>query len=965
METPRALPAPWLGRTPEIDVEALLRQLEAEEPTPDRRDLALVLRYAAGRLADAESKILFAQLPDFLLRAQLVLDIAVEWRIPAVERWAVAWLEATGRPYLRTRWSSRSRDGRERRDRRTRAGDVTAVARYGTGAVFGTVRGVVASWTSDGEIRTLAHMPEDVQVLALASDGDRVVAVGEHCAVTTAGWADGPSSPERRANLVAVAVADGVVGCGDEEGTIRRWQTGSGWSEPVVGYGTGRVIAVTIRSGAVIAVWADGLVAALDANGTGWAPQIPLGGPVSAAAWDDQGERLAYVRSGEKVVRVDGEPVRQHPGARLLAWSADGRLASNGQSHRIAIGPPDGPYDLLSTEERTDAIVFIGRSSLVTAHRDHLVQWDLTLSGSDDPTLVDDPVEAIGVSDADPGGAVVGTASGRLIVHRGDGASMGDEAKVPSIKGLVPYGAGWLIATMAGAYEWVPGGRLRQLSSVPCNSVTVRRGRALYGRGSDVRDADGSRLTRMPATVARLRAAPDGTLAVQDVAGHLRIITMDGRRTDVAVGAEELVTAFPGGALTIRRPTETEPATRIREWPGPRPAVRLSAEPEQLVAWGDGELVGAYARGTAVIRPGPDGVIVVAASLSASRNVAARGSHLVAADGIRRTGYELRRPGPGSGDGRVSVTASADGAECQVRVADGDPVQLDPTIVRDLRERADQDTLQGQSEAADLAGVLGDALWSAGLGREIDRARGDDPERPVRLELGFADGAPDWLADLPWELLHRRWAPLMWFADPPVTLVRVVPHGSAPRPATATPSLLVMRDSDDALKPVGEAYEEIRRRTRSTTIRLVHGTPVRYPDAARADLVHLWAHATPVGVEIDETLHSNETVADTLAAQGARFVVLVGCSSATLARLLVTRGVEAVVGMRAKVYNRTVVPLVEGLTTAVVRGEPVDQAFAAALRQYVLTGQPGAAAVPVLYLRAGSSGVIFGGGRTQ
>ncbi|GID27421.1 CHAT domain-containing protein [Paractinoplanes brasiliensis] len=959
MDTPRALPAPWLGGTPDLDIEALLRQLDADRSTGDRRDLALVLRYAAGRLADAESKILFARLPEHLLRAQLVLDIAIEWRIPTVERWAVAWLEAIGRPYLRTRWSSRSRDGRERRDRRTRDGDVTAVGRYGEGAVFGTARGVIASWSADGEIRTLACMPDGAQVLALASDGDRVVAVGEHCAVMTAGWPAGPSSPERRANLVAVAVADGVVGCGDEEGMIRRWHGGSGWSKPIAGHGAGRVVAVTLRVGAVVAVWEDGSVAALDEKRGAWVPEASLGGPVSAAAWDDAGERLAYIRTGERLIRVDGRPIRSQPGPRLLAWSADGRLASSGTNHRIAVGPVDGPLGRLGTEERTDAMVFVGRSSLVTAHRDHLVQWDLALSGSEDPALVNDPVSAIGLSGADPGGAAIGTESGRLIVHLGDGtASTATETRVPpTIKGIAPYGRGWLVATSRGAYEWNPGTPPRQFAAGLCNAVVTRLGRPVYARGPDVRYADGPRVTRMPATIARLRAAPDGTLAVQDVTGDLRIITEDGRERDMAAGADELIAAVPGGALALRRQPETE----IVHWPAPHRPARLSAEPQQLVPWGTGEFVGAYERGTAVIHASPDGVTVVAASLSTSRQVAAYGNHLVAADGIRRTGYELRRPGRDSGDGRVLLTASTDGDAAVVRVAGGLPVRLDPAVVRTLRERAGQDTLQAQSEAVGLAGDLGDALWSAGLAAEFDRARGDDPERPVRLQLEFADGAPDWLADLPWELLHRQYAPLMWFAEPPATLVRVVPHEAAPIPAPATPRLLVMRDSDRALDPVGRAYEDIRRRTRSTTIRLVHGAPVRYPDDAQADLVHLWAHARPDGVRIGGVLHSNDAVADTLAAQGPRLVVLVGCSSAALARLLVTRGVEAVVGMRAKVYNRTVVPLVEGLTTAVVRGEPVDRAFAAALRQYVLTGQPGAAAVPVLYLRAGSSGVIFGG----
>ena len=68
---------------------------------------------------------------------------------------------------------------------------------------------------------------------------------------------------------------------------------------------------------------------------------------------------------------------------------------------------------------------------------------------------------------------------------------------------------------------------------------------------------------------------------------------------------------------------------------------------------------------------------------------------------------------------------------------------------------------------------------------------------------------------------------------------------------------------------------------------------------------------------------------------------------------------EAVVAMRVEVYSRTIQPLVADLISLVLGGIAVDLAFAEALRSYVLTGQPGAAAVPMLYLAAGSSGELF------
>ena len=63
--------------------------------------------------------------------------------------------------------------------------------------------------------------------------------------------------------------------------------------------------------------------------------------------------------------------------------------------------------------------------------------------------------------------------------------------------------------------------------------------------------------------------------------------------------------------------------------------------------------------------------------------------------------------------------------------------------------------------------------------------------------------------------------------------------------------------------------------------------------------------------------------------------------------------------MRVEVYSQTIQPLVADLVSLVLEGQPVDLAFAEALRSYVLTGQPGAVAVPLLYLAEGSSGTLF------
>jgi hypothetical protein len=109
----------------------------------------------------------------------------------------------------------------------------------------------------------------------------------------------------------------------------------------------------------------------------------------------------------------------------------------------------------------------------------------------------------------------------------------------------------------------------------------------------------------------------------------------------------------------------------------------------------------------------------------------------------------------------------------------------------------------------------------------------------------------------------------------------------------------------------------------------------------------------------DDARFETDELADRIAARVSRLVVIVGCRSGALGRALAERGVEAVVAMRVEVYSRTIQPLVADLISLVLGGIPIDLAFAEALRSYVLTGQPGAAAVPMLYLAAGSSGELF------
>jgi hypothetical protein len=63
--------------------------------------------------------------------------------------------------------------------------------------------------------------------------------------------------------------------------------------------------------------------------------------------------------------------------------------------------------------------------------------------------------------------------------------------------------------------------------------------------------------------------------------------------------------------------------------------------------------------------------------------------------------------------------------------------------------------------------------------------------------------------------------------------------------------------------------------------------------------------------------------------------------------------------MRTEVFSGTIQPLVADLIALALGGTPIDLAFGKALHSYVLTGQPGAAAVPMLYLADGSTGELF------
>jgi hypothetical protein len=181
--------------------------------------------------------------------------------------------------------------------------------------------------------------------------------------------------------------------------------------------------------------------------------------------------------------------------------------------------------------------------------------------------------------------------------------------------------------------------------------------------------------------------------------------------------------------------------------------------------------------------------------------------------------------------------------------------------------------------------------------------------------------------------------------------------------------MLVVRATAEGMDAVDDAFDRFRRRSRRTDLRLLTGKPLAVGSrellagalTRPADIVQLWVHSGDSGVRLTDNRESIPTdeVADMLAGSPPRLVILVGCRSGALGRALVERGVLAVVAMRVPVYDHTVQPLVEDFTAVVLSGHRVDLAFAGALRRYLLTGQPGAAAVPMLYLAAGADSVLF------
>lgn len=253
------LPVPWRDASPPCPPEDIGRIVALVEKTrnssSDYEDLLLALRHADARAAEETGS------PRHIRYAQAVLEIAVEWRMPAVERWAAAWLAASGSRHLRLRWSSRSRDGRFHRDGRAR-GRILALAGGRARVVVGTQAGTVEEWTAGAGLSVIGNLG-DAPVRSVAHHGERVFAGGPHGRFWATGWDPPPPPLPQKAALTAAAISpDGAITCGDEDGMVFLWRPGEEWRPiPPPADPPSTVVALDLRGDEVAAVWAAGQVA--------------------------------------------------------------------------------------------------------------------------------------------------------------------------------------------------------------------------------------------------------------------------------------------------------------------------------------------------------------------------------------------------------------------------------------------------------------------------------------------------------------------------------------------------------------------------------------------------------------------------------------------------------------------------------------------------------------------------------
>jgi hypothetical protein len=730
-----------------------------------------------------------------------------------------------------------------------------------------------------------------------------------------------------------------------------------------------------------------------------------------------------------------GPPDAPYPEVRALAWSPGGLLALSGKEFLI-VGEPGRQPEQIHGENAGGLAAFLDDDHVVTAQGPDIVDWAIREAGSSVPDpYVRDAITAVAVDPRDPSCSMVGTQRGRILHYDGRGSAMLLSAGKPMnspVHQLVRLGDDWLIATHTGAYRLPPSGPPIMLPApldedpYLCWAVAAAGEEGAFSCRKQVRTISGAPPLSFGAAVRDICFGRDGTLAAIDADGLIGVRDGTGSewspplpppRAGLPYRSGWRLLAADAKSVIVWNPSPRKRKARISEGEtlmlsrfGDQPVLgRLPADAAAALSFDKHRFVAACPeRGVALVTTAGDaqqgggtrapGTVGVSTRATV---IATDGRRIVVAAGKRVAGYDLLEPAGKGEAGVIPLRVELAGEACQVTLPDGSVIELPAREFADLcgtragisealqkiadtkvisAEEARQFLVRGaelaikqQSSLVAAAGNVGDQIWQNGLGLALDRARGDDPGRTVRLEW-HCDEDTD---DIPWELIHPSSSPLGWFDDPKVTSVRTVRSRAgrirAERGRAISTmnrhSMLVIRGTFFELATSEDAYLQTSRQTRLSNLTMLSPRPCII--AGRCDLdialsepvdiLQVWAHCGPTHAQFsDAASFETAELAKRLARQVARLAIIIGCQSGALGRALVEQGVEAVVAMRVEVYSRTIQSLVTDLISLALDGAPIDQAFADALRGYVLTGQPGAAAVPMLYLAADSSGKLFG-----
>ncbi|MFF8942405.1 CHAT domain-containing protein [Streptomyces sp. NPDC014864] len=1004
-----ALPKDWSRYRAGRDVEGL------------RRSIGLLAEETGDRTAVSTSAFILACLDraaradgsaDAGTAALTVLRAAVERGEPAVERWAVAWLEALGEPYPRLRWTTVAPEERLITSLVADA-PVTALSAWDAtvtdepGFVVGTRQGGLARWEG-GALRAVEHLPWTVH--AVAGSAREILAGGPDGRWVLMGPREhrGRLSERPSAPVTAVALRpDGWIALGTETGSVLAGPAPAAL-RPMENERGGRVLLLAWRpDGGLDVVRADGRVDVWspdpdtaahtpaprpEGRDRGGPTEVPgarpsvMVGPVDAAA--GRAGRLALARPDGRLLTfgtgTEGPHDIRHPHVRALAWSAGNTLAVCGTDGRLEVRTPGRDDSAQVLPVHASAVAFLEEERLVCAERGEITLWSTTRSGLEEGRRAEDRVTCVATDSHAPHRVVAGTAGGGLRAYDRGVLRAAERVGFGQVDQLLaePGSGGevWLVASDTGLYRWRLDEPVEELAPGACTALgAVPGGEAVYALGSGIHLARQEEpLWRHPAPVTSLVVGPLGAIASLDYSGDLVIGTpgrshrrhaglLPGHRVLGWADRDSLVClsgADHRGAHALVRVTKDG---RVTEVVGELP-------PETAAAVGeDGTLVTAHpVRGLRVHEPNGTLRSVCPVPGGGGGAVGISQGRVVLGAGTELEVHDLMPAADDDAWGEVIVRVRREDRRCRLawdsprpRTVDLGPEpcgpETDGTGLDRLWHDADSRDVQSLSEAAHRAQLLGERVWAAGIAAAVDRARGPDPDRPVRLRWDIPDVAP--LHGVPWELLHDRGTGLLCFQEPPVTTVRTVVGRPAGRGAATSAEgtgrrLTYLLGPEPALDEIPKEMARLARRLAPRGVR-VERAP-RFGEASRplrhCDVLHVWAHCGDSGIGLagGGPTDLGRFVEWACASGPPRLVVLVGCESTRAARLLIEAGTDAVVAMRRTVMTGAVSVLVEDFTVAHASGLAVDQAFARALRAYIRTGHPGAAAVPVIYLREGS-----------